>query len=293
MLKFCNKIDIHTHMMDDENLISQRLTANRYLGFSKCVLLPGTVEMKMDGRKPFLPEDACALTQRYPEHFAWMCNIIPDGTEQTAQKLREYKKQGAVGLGEFGTRLRFDDPRMDHLFSVLEELEMPFLFHMAPADSNPYYGIVDDPRMPGLERALAKFPKLIFIGHSQLVWYDVAKTEETDPEMRNSCPVGKVTEGRVAELMRRYPNLYGDLSANSGQTAIMRDPEYGIGFMKEFQDRLMFGTDWMFREGMPFRFVLSTWLDYCVMKDLLPFEAYEKICCANAERLFFQKNDAR
>jgi hypothetical protein len=43
--------------------------------------------------------------------------------------------------------------------------------------------------------------------------------------------------------MRKYPNLHGDLSANSGFTAIHRDKEFGIKFLEEFQDRLYFGTD--------------------------------------------------
>ena len=37
MMQFCQKIDIHTHMLDNESLISQRLTANKYMGFSRCV----------------------------------------------------------------------------------------------------------------------------------------------------------------------------------------------------------------------------------------------------------------
>ena len=116
---------------------------------------------------------------------------------------------------------------------------------------------MDDPRLPGLERALKKFPKLIFIGHSQQFWFEMAKTDVTDPETRNSCPFGPFVEGRVPELMRQYPNLYCDLSANSGQTALLRDPTYGLAFVKEFQDRLMFGTDWMFREDAPCHFALS------------------------------------
>lgn len=32
MMQFCQKIDIHTHMLDNESLISQRLTANKYMG---------------------------------------------------------------------------------------------------------------------------------------------------------------------------------------------------------------------------------------------------------------------
>ena len=287
MMQFCQKIDIHTHMLDNERLISQRLTANKYMGFSRCVLLPVPENMSMGG-PTFFAEDAYALSRRYPEHFTWMCNLCPDGTDLTHEKVKRYKQMGAVGLGEFGTRIRFDDPKMDHLFAVLEQVQMPFLFHMAPADADPYYGIVDDPRLPGLERALKKFPKLIFIGHSQPFWFEMAKTDVTDPETRNSCPFGPFVEGRVPELMRQYPNLYCDLSANSGQTALLRDPAYGLAFVKEFQDRLMFGTDWMFREDAPCHFALSAWLDFCAAKELLPFDAYQKICFGNAERLFFQ-----
>ena len=43
--------------------------------------------------------------------------------------------------------------------------------------------------------------------------------------------------------MRRYQNLYGDLSAHSGYNALARDPEYAVQFLTEFQDRLLFGTD--------------------------------------------------
>jgi len=43
--------------------------------------------------------------------------------------------------------------------------------------------------------------------------------------------------------MRRYPNLYGALSAYSGYNALARDPDYAVQFLEEFQDRLLFGTD--------------------------------------------------
>ena len=50
-------------------------------------------------------------------------------------------------------------------------------------------------------------------------------------------------EGAVPQLMRKYSNLYGDLSAGSGCNALARDPEYAVRFMTEFQDRLLFGLD--------------------------------------------------
>ena len=63
-------------------------------------------------------------------------------------------------------------------------------------------------------------------------------------EQRNGYPKGKIEEeGAIAKLMRKYPNLYGDVSAGSGFHALERDEEYAIKFLNEFQDRLMFGTD--------------------------------------------------
>lgn len=283
------KIDIHTHMFGADEDVQNRILADKYIGISQCVLLAGTEDMRMGNRPPFLSEDACALAAKYPEHFAWFCNLIPDGTEETYRKLRKYKEMGAVGMGEFGCRLRMDDPKMEHLFSCLEELELPFLFHMAPADQPPFYGMVDDPRMPGLEAVLRNHPRLIVIGHSQCFWFELSKTGETDPNKRNSYPTGKVTEGRVPELMRKYPNLYCDLSAGSGQNALLRDTEYAIKFMEEFQDRLMFGTDWLYQEGGHFPFALATWLDYLCHTGTLSYEAYKKVSRENAERLFFHK----
>jgi predicted TIM-barrel fold metal-dependent hydrolase len=43
--------------------------------------------------------------------------------------------------------------------------------------------------------------------------------------------------------MRKYKNLYGDLSAGSGYNALKRDINYAVDFLNEFQDRLLFGTD--------------------------------------------------
>ncbi|MCM8786210.1 MAG: amidohydrolase family protein, partial [Candidatus Omnitrophica bacterium] len=49
--------------------------------------------------------------------------------------------------------------------------------------------------------------------------------------------------GVVPKLMRKYSNLYGDLSAGSGYNALARDLNYAVEFLNEFQDILLFGTD--------------------------------------------------
>jgi tetratricopeptide (TPR) repeat protein len=57
-------------------------------------------------------------------------------------------------------------------------------------------------------------------------------------------------EGRKAEaaaayrkLLADYPNLYGDMSANSCNNAMSRDLEFTAEFLKRHQDKLFFGSD--------------------------------------------------
>ena len=60
---------------------------------------------------------------------------------------------------------------------------------------------------------------------------------------RNGRPGGKVEEGRLVELLRKYDNLYCDVSAGSGMNAFMRDPDFTERFIVEFSDRILYGCD--------------------------------------------------
>ena len=40
-----------------------------------------------------------------------------------------------------------------------------------------------------------------------------------------------------------YPNLLADTSANSGNNALSRDPEFTAGFLERHRDKLLFGSD--------------------------------------------------
>ncbi|MFO7973232.1 MAG: amidohydrolase family protein, partial [Candidatus Hydrogenedentota bacterium] len=87
---------------------------------------------------------------------------------------------------------------------------------------------------------------------------------------------------RLLELLRKYPNLLGDLSAGSGFGAISRDPEFGYGFMEEFQDRLFFGTD---IANTPQELPIVPYFEKLKKELLISEEAYEKITWKNASRL--------
>lgn len=282
------RLDMHTHLrkpgLDGVGLsIEERKMTNRVLEIDRCVILPDP----FNGTSPqfaamMRTEDARLAAQKDPEHFLWFCNLIPDGTERTREALACWKQMGAKGFGEFGPLLPFDDPKVDHLLGCCEELGLPFLFHISPEGTNAY-GVIDHPGLPLLEKALQRHPGLIFIAHSQPFWYELAAHDPIPAGMLNGFPFGKVErEGRAVELLRKYPNLYADLSANSGANAILRDPDYGVRFLHEFQDRLFFGTDQLdFHLLHP----LASMLDYFLFSGQLDGRAYANICRLNALRV--------
>ncbi len=278
------RLDVHCHLGDGIGCFTpaQRLELDRVLGISHCVILPAPINQGSTAALPGVlnTEEAREVCRSHPEHFSWFCNVEPDGTECTYETLARYKAEGAVGVGEFGTLLPFDDPRLDHLLSCCGALGLPFLFHISPYGTNAY-GVIDEKGLPGLEGALQRHPDTVFIGHSQPFWYEIGPV---DPELPgpalNGFPFGQVErEGRAVELLRKYPNLYADLSANSGSNAILRDPAFGLRFLSEFSDRLLFGTDLLNTELL---FPIGQMLDYWLFSKQLSESIYRKICCENA-----------
>lgn len=157
-----------------------------------------------------------------------------------------YRDKGCKVCGEVCANLHFLDPRMQNLFKGCEEAGLPLTFHIA-SNKDWLYGIIDEKGLPELEICLQRFPKLNFLGHSQSFWCEIGTYSTWDE--RTGAPRGPVTEGRIPQLMRKYPNLYGDLSAGSGNNAMARDLDYAGKFLTEFQDRLLFGIDICAPEG--------------------------------------------
>ena len=119
-------------------------------------------------------------------------------------------------------------------------------------------------------------------GHSQLFWAEMSA--DVTEENRTGYPTGKVTEGRIAKLLRQYPNLYCDFSANSGMNALMRDPEYAASFMEEFSDRIMYGCD-LCISYQRHPYVFEEFLDKMLADGMLSEQTYYKFVRGNAVRL--------
>ena len=233
-------------------------------------------------------EDIWEIAGANPGRFAFHCNIDPrmgdnNGESDFTYYLDHYKALGAKGVGELTANLWFDDPRVRALFRACEACGMPVTFHIGTPEGE--YGLIDSFGLPKLEESLAAFPKLKFLGHSQRFWSHISG--DVTPVTFHGWPTGRVTPGgRVVELMRRYPNLCGDLSAGSGFGAVSRDPDFGYAFLEEFQDRLYFALDLCdpINITQPNRIGLAAFLDEAVENGKISYDAYYKISRGNAEK---------
>ncbi len=294
------KIDMHAHALISRGIMNPRrdywplpeelLPMYDELGIERAVLMPLiTTEYYFE---PTTNREIKAIVEKYPDRFSWFCNIDPRQGKHSPMTdftpvLEYYKSIGAKGVGEVCANLYFDDPMTMNLFAHCEKCNMPITFHIGKLGGD--YGLVDEAGLPRLEKVLNAFPNLKLIGHSQKFWAEISG--EINTENRNAYPSGKVVPGgRVVELLRRYPNMYADISADSGATAIMRDPEFGYKFLEEFKDKLFFGTDIctsdINRAKKATLWKLSAFLDDAVDNGFITEDAYYKICRGNAEKLF-------
>lgn len=159
---------------------------------------------------------------------------------------------GAISLygvriyGELKLRMMYDNPDALRMFRFCGKKGLPVVVHIDyefetgvsyPRPSWWYGGGIE-----AFERAIIKCPETIFVGHGPGFWAHISGDDKFDKEV---YPSGKVIEGgKIVEMLRKYPNLYCDVSAFSGLNALKRDIEFGKKFILEFQDRIMFARDY-------------------------------------------------
>jgi len=150
-------------------------------------------------------------------------------TSMSVDTVRALVQRGTVfGLGELGFQyagLRPDDPALDRYFAAAEELDVPVAIHMAGGglpDVPAFRVRLGDPLL--LEEVLIRHPRLrVNLMHAGLPFL----------------------ESTIA-MMRRYPQLYADLSKISDSSAYPRGEfhDYLRALMRaDFGKRLMFGSD--------------------------------------------------
>ncbi len=189
---------------------------------------------------------------RYPERIIPFGNMDPRWLYNSPDSdygplLDWFQGHGCRGIGEVTANLPLDDPRVIAMFQQIGDRGL--LVTIESAGFLPgCYGLQDDPGAPRLERLLQAAPQTVIIGHGPGFWAEISA--DVTLHDKAGYPRGPIVrEGAIARLLRRYPNLYADLSAHSGWNAITRDSAYGIAFLDEFQDRLLFGTDTCFADA--------------------------------------------
>ena len=284
--------DIHAHVYKYQYPAAEGVTlfispdelveTHDKLGIDRAVLLP------LVSPEVYVPQsvgEVIDIANESNGRFIPFCNVDPRALTNTTDAplgllLEHYKKLGCKGLGEVLPNMSWENPYMQNLLKHTQAIGFPLLFDMN-ASTDTGYGIYDDPGMPMLEKCLAKFPDLIFIGHGPAFWAEIS--ELRDPADRHTYPKYPVfKEGRVAKLMRLYPNLWLDLSAGSGGNALMRDKDYAVSLLNEFCDRTMFGTD-ICHYGQ--EFTTGDFLIGLKNDNLISEETFKKIAFKNAYRL--------
>jgi predicted TIM-barrel fold metal-dependent hydrolase len=99
---------------------------------------------------------------------------------------------------------------------------------------------------PQFDKVLRTQPKTKFIGHADLFWAHISADVPTD----RGYPSGPVKPGGLTDkFLSDYPNLYADMSANSGNNALSRDQDFSRGFIVRHRTKLIFGSDCSCTDG--------------------------------------------
>ncbi|MBD3305552.1 amidohydrolase family protein [candidate division KSB3 bacterium] len=213
----------------------------------------------------------------YPERF--VAGYCPDPRRPEALEELEAAVEcyGVKLCGELKLRMMYDNVDAIRLYRLCARYKLPVTVHLDypiplgrgtyPRPDYWYGGGIET-----FERAMQVCPETIFIAHAPGFWSHISQDEKY---LESYYPEGPIVPGGAAvRMLRQYPNLYADLSANSARNALTRDREFGKEFLLEFQDRLLFGRD-------EFTDALQR-----VLEDFaLPPEVLEKIYRTNALKL--------
>jgi predicted TIM-barrel fold metal-dependent hydrolase len=208
------------------------------------------------------------LARKYPGRFVIFCGFSfreedsddPDIGLKLAASLEESVKAGAVGCGEMGHSVvhgyhTWDDPRLEPFWEKAIELKVPLNWHAGqPArywrPESPYNRLEGDSlygKMPKCQHAMLR---------------DRDRVLDKYPDLVVIAPHSSYAASQVPYLiylMETYPNLYIDIDASLEEWG--RRPYEFYDFCIEYQDRILYGTDWgvydsaVERSGSPEKFI--------------------------------------
>lgn len=236
-------IDIHQHLGYSGRTDEALLAHQRTMGATTTVLLPAGRSLNTASthagaanglQAQALGNEACRRFARaHRKEYRFGANEVPDAAGAT-KEIEKYLKLGGVIIAEQKFGVECDSPEMQNIFALAAEHRVPVLMHWQYKMYN--YGF------DRFYKILEKHPRVTFLGHAQTWWANVDKGYRDDE--KNLYPKGPVTPGGLTDrYLGDYPNMFGDLSAGSGQNALTRDEGFARDFLTRHQDKLIFGSD--------------------------------------------------
>lgn len=291
-------IDIHAHAYRyPQKFVCQFCSAEQLIErYDELGIAMGVVQ-PIVSPEIYLPqsnEDILDMAEKYPDRIIPFCNVDPRSLRNASDTnfseiLQYYKDRGCKGIGEIMPNMEMKDPKLQNLFYHAQNVGLSVTIDGSKMLNNGF-GVYDDPGLPQLELTLMSFPNLIVFGHGPVFWSELARLETVGERgyayRIHGGQVGRMAtgpireEGVVPKLLRKYHNLYGDLSDGTPCHMLVRDPDFGAKFLTEFADRMFFGTD-IVSPTMEVSIIglLNDWRD----TGRISQEVYDKITHKNAQ----------
>lgn len=204
----------------------------------------GVTRANLLTRGPAL-EQVKAVQAAAPGRFTWF-NSYDVARPDAEQVLTQAVKEGAQGFGEMKFHVAADGPELRRAYALAADLQVPILVHFQEVDHFPGEGTWATGYAKTFASILKAYPRTTFIGHADAFWANVS----ADYRNEAAYPAGPITRGGITDrLLGDYPNLFGDLAANSGNNAMSRDAGFTADFLRRHQDKLFFGSDCSCSDG--------------------------------------------
>ncbi|WP_049927397.1 amidohydrolase family protein [Halopiger goleimassiliensis] len=238
--------DAHTHVVPAETLGRDPLSADELVEWLDAVGIDRAVVHALDSPEAY-PVQAPSwwVLEELEGHdrLVPFCTVDPRvdvyGADTVLERLESLVERGARGIGELKAGVAIDDERLERLYELCAEYDLPALVHVDDK------AMLDAVGLPRFEDVLASYPGVDFLAHAHGWWAHVsADVSESDLGRYPERPVEP--GGRVPELLAGYDNCYGDLAGMSGWNALTRDPEFGQAFLEDHHEHLVFGTDYLY-----------------------------------------------
>jgi uncharacterized protein len=224
-------LDTHLHIRGDADAC---FTHMQGCGVTSAVLLTPAADQ----------DRAKAEMERRPGHF--VRSVRTDPALPDADKvLRAALKGGAVSIGEMKFHLALDSPEMRRVYEIAAELQVPVMMHI---QTFPHFQgeLPYNTGYTQFDKMLRAYPRTNFIGHGDLFWAHISAGVPAD----RGYPAGPIKAGGLTDRwLSDFPNLYADMSANSGNNALSRDTEFSRGFVARHKSKLIFGSDCSCADG--------------------------------------------